>query len=135
MGNWTPSIVPSGDSETVYLVLDDFGDLGRCWRETDFETSADLETIIADLLKGEYANPVRVIGFNTAEGWSRDVSQDVASELRYRCDRSGTDVPAGLESFVERHIWRDRARFGPHEPKPLKLSNLLTLVFQFRLTT
>jgi hypothetical protein len=59
MGNWTPSIVPSGDSETVYLVPDDFGDLGRVWRETDFETAADLETIIRDLLKGEYANPVR----------------------------------------------------------------------------
>ena len=32
MGNWTPSIVSNGDDETVYLVLDDFGDLGRCWR-------------------------------------------------------------------------------------------------------
>jgi hypothetical protein len=28
---------------------------------------------------------VRVIGFNVAEGWSRDVSQDVAHELRQRC--------------------------------------------------
>jgi hypothetical protein len=64
MSNWTPSIVSSGGGETVYLVLDDFGDLGRVWRETDFETAADLETVISDLLKGEYANPVRVIGFN-----------------------------------------------------------------------
>ena len=110
MGNWTPSIVPSGDTETVYLVLDDFGDLGRVWRETDFETAADLETIISDLLKGEYANPVRVIGFNTTEGWSRDVSEDVASELQYRCDRQGDDVPAGLEGFIERHVERDRAQ-------------------------
>jgi hypothetical protein len=38
MGNWTPSIVPNGDDETVYLVADDFGDLGRVWRETDIET-------------------------------------------------------------------------------------------------
>ena len=98
MGNWTPSIVPSDDGETVYLVLDDFGDLGRCWRETDMETAADLETVIADLLKGEYANPVRVIGSNTAEGWSRDVSEDVASELQYRCDRQGNEF---------RPIWRD----------------------------
>jgi hypothetical protein len=102
MSNWTPSIVPSGGGETVYLVLDDFGDLGRVWRETDFETAADLETVISDLLKGEYANPVRVIGFNTTEGWSRDVSEDVASELQYRCDRQGNDVPAGLEGFIER---------------------------------
>jgi len=101
MGNWTPSIVPSGDSETVYLVLDDFGDLGRVWRETDFETAADLETIISDMLKGEYANPLRIIGFNTVEGWSRDVSPDVANELQYRCDRQGDPVPDHLEGFIQ----------------------------------
>jgi hypothetical protein len=106
MGNWTPSIVPNGDGETVYLVLDDFGDLGRVWRETDSATAADLETVISDLLKGEYANPVRVIGFNTTEGWSRDVSGDVANALQYRCDRQGNDFPDGLARFIDRH--RDR---------------------------
>ena len=53
MAGWTPSIIPGGDSETVYLVADDFGDLGRCWRETDFETAADLEAIITDLLNDQ----------------------------------------------------------------------------------
>ena len=111
MGNWTPSIVPSGDSETVYLVLDDFGDLGRCWRETDIETAADLETVISDLLKGEYANPVRVIGFNTAEGWSRDLSADVAAELRRRCDLQLREVPENIQEFVGRHESRaDRSQ-------------------------
>ena len=109
MSNWTPSIVPNGDNETVYLVLDDFGDLGRCWRETDIETAADLQTITGDLMKGEYANPVRVIGFNTGEGWSRDVSGDVARELQSRCDRLWNHVPANLEGFIERHLWRNRA--------------------------
>jgi hypothetical protein len=83
MGNWTPSIVPRGDDETVYLVADDFGHHGRCWRVTDIETTA-LETVITDLLDGQYNNPVRVIGFNTAERWSRDVSEDVAHEIRRR---------------------------------------------------
>ena len=54
----------------MYLVLDDFGRLGSAWRETDVEKT-DLETIIADLLHGQYSNPVRVIGFNIAEGWVR----------------------------------------------------------------
>jgi hypothetical protein len=31
MGNWTPSIVPTGEDQSVYLVVDDFGDHGRCW--------------------------------------------------------------------------------------------------------
>jgi len=57
-----------------------------------------------------YKNPVRVVGFNTSEGWSRDVSEDAANELQYRCDWQGDDVPAGLEGFIERHIRRDRAQ-------------------------
>ena len=76
---WSPSVVPT-DDDTVYLVADDFGKIGRCWRETDMETT-DLETVITDLLAGEYKNPLRVVGFNTAEGWARDFSQYVALEI------------------------------------------------------
>ena len=64
MSSWTPSIVPTND-QSIYLVLDDFGDIGRCWREAGVEAT-DLETVITDMLRGEYSNPVRVIGFNTA---------------------------------------------------------------------
>jgi hypothetical protein len=60
---WTPSIVPHGDDQNVYLVVDDFGRNGRAYRETDVET-ADLETVILDLLEGQYKNPVRVISFD-----------------------------------------------------------------------
>jgi hypothetical protein len=108
MGNWTPSIVPS-DDQTVYLVVDDFGRHGRAWRETDVEQT-DLETVIIGLLEGQYSSPVRVVGFNTSEGWSRDVSDDVAQELRYRCDRLGLAPPPELEAFIERHDHRDRAQ-------------------------
>jgi hypothetical protein len=78
---WTPSIVPTGDDPTVYLVVDDLGRLGRVWREADYERT-DLETVIQDLLAGEYSNPIGVFGFNPWEGWSRDVSADVAQALR-----------------------------------------------------
>jgi hypothetical protein len=66
--HWTPSIVPRGDEQTIYLVLDDLG----VWREADADL-VNLETVIADLLTGQYKNPVRVIGFNTSEGWSQDL--------------------------------------------------------------
>jgi hypothetical protein len=36
--NWTPSIVPKSDDQTVYLVVDDLGRNGRVWREADEET-------------------------------------------------------------------------------------------------
>jgi hypothetical protein len=101
MGNWTPSIVP-GEDQTVYLVADDFGRHGRAWRETDVE-AADLETIIQNLLSGEYRNPIRVVGFNTAEGRCRDISADVADELRRRCDLQLREVPENIQEFVERH--------------------------------
>jgi hypothetical protein len=100
--DWTPSIVPNGDDQTVYLVKDDLGRLGAVWREADAETT-DLETVISDLLTGQYKDPTRVIAFNTVERWSQDVSEDVAHELRRRCDLQLRDVPSGLQDFVERH--------------------------------
>ena len=99
---WTPSIVPGGDDQTVYLVKDDLGRLGSVWREADAEAS-DLETVITDLLTGQYKDPTRVVALNTAERWSQDVSEDVAQELRRRCDLQLRDVPSGIQDFVERH--------------------------------
>ncbi|SED10878.1 hypothetical protein [Bradyrhizobium erythrophlei] len=100
--NWTPSIVPS-DDQTVYLVADDFGRIGRAWREADLET-ADLENVIQEMLAGEYSNPIRVAAFNTSEHWSEDVSGDIAREIQRRCDLQLTDVPPHLQAFVDRHI-------------------------------
>ena len=102
---WTPSIVPKDDDQSVYIVLDDFGRNGRAYRETDVER-ADREAVILDMLEGQYQSPIRVIAFNTAEGWSQDVSADVATELRRRCDLQLRDVPFYLEEFVERHEGR-----------------------------
>ena len=102
---WTPSIVPDGDDQNVYLVMDDFGRRGRAFRETDVER-ADLEAVIMDMLEGQYQNPVRVVGFNTAEKWSEDVSGDAAHELRRRCNLQQRDVPFYLEDFVERYEGR-----------------------------
>jgi hypothetical protein len=105
MRKWIPSIVPRDDDQNVYLVVDDFGRSGQAFRETDVE-AADLETIIVDMLDGQYKNPVRVIGFNTAKKWSQDVSAEVAEELRRRCDLQLRDVPFGLQDFMDRYEGR-----------------------------
>jgi len=97
--NWTPSIAPSGDDETVYLVADDFGRLGSAWREADYEAT-DPESVIQDRLS--------VVAFNTAERWSEDVSEDVARELRRRCDLQMRELPPTISDFVERY----EARIG-----------------------
>jgi hypothetical protein len=105
--SWTPSIVPRGDDQNVYLVVDDFGRNGRVYREADVETT-DLETVITDLLDAQYRNPIKVVAFNTAEGWSQDVSEDVAQDLRRRCDLQLRDVPSNIQDFVEGHEGHDR---------------------------
>jgi hypothetical protein len=95
----SPSIAPHRIDQDTYLVLDDFGALGRAWRETD-EDGTDRETLIRGLLTGEYERPVRIVAFNPAEGWSRDVTLDIADEVRRRyleCD----EVPDSVLSFLE----------------------------------
>jgi hypothetical protein len=57
-------------------VLDDFGILGRAWPEAD-EEHTDREAVVRSLFEGQYSRPVRVVAFNTAEGWSRDVSEEI----------------------------------------------------------
>ena len=102
--SWTPSIVPNDHNQTIYLVMDKYKS-GSVWHQTDAARS-DLEAGIMGMLEGEYQNPVRVVGFNTAEKWSEDVSADVAHELRRRCDLQLRDVPFYLEEFVERYEGR-----------------------------
>ena len=47
---------------------------GIAWREADYETT-ELETVIQDLLTGQYGSPIRVVAFNTAERWSEMFSR------------------------------------------------------------
>jgi hypothetical protein len=100
---WTPSIVPGGYDRTVYMVMEDLGRLGRIWPEAHVEAT-DLETVIAVLLDGQYRDPIGVIAFNTAEQWSRNVSEDIAQELLRRCDLEGRELPEGVQDFAERYV-------------------------------
>jgi len=103
---WSPGIVPYGADETAYLVVDSFSN-GMVYRETEIEKT-DLETIISDLLTGQYNSPVRVVAFNTLEHWADDVSANVAAEIQTRCDMEGVPVPEHLADFVQEHQPRTR---------------------------
>ena len=95
----SPSIVPEDTNRDIYLVLDHFGVLGRVWRETD-ETDTNRTKLIQDLLDGQYEEPVRIVAFNTAERWSRDVTVDIADELRRRYVEYD-EVPEAVLAFME----------------------------------
>jgi len=87
----------------VYLVLDDFGGrIGQAWargRRRRYRS----ETVITELLEGQYIVPFRVIGFNTAEGWSRDVSADVA-QMPANAVRRSTRSAVLPGEFVNRYL-------------------------------
>jgi hypothetical protein len=104
---WTPSIVPYGADQTVYLVVDCFGRLGTAYRETDIERT-DLEAVITDLMSGQFNDPVRVVAFNTLGHWAQDVSKDIALEIQARCDIDGNNVPEAVRDFVDSHGGPDR---------------------------
>jgi hypothetical protein len=119
---WTPSIVPNGDDQNVYIVVDDFGRNGRAYRETDVER-ADLEAVIMDMLEGQYQNPVRVVGFTTAEKWSEDVSGDVAMSCAaaaiysfgtfrfiWKISSNGTKDDTMIFSYRFRYAWCEPCR-------------------------
>ncbi|MGM4961589.1 hypothetical protein ACT4MK_01250 (plasmid) [Bradyrhizobium barranii] len=105
------SIAPNGD-ETIYSVTSNFGRNGKAWREADFERA--LETVIQDLLAGEYRKPIRIVAINTAERWSEDVSEDIAREIRRRCNLQLSDVPSHLQEFVDRYSPQDMQQFSLH---------------------
>ena len=95
-----PSIVPSAD-DTIYIVEDDFGSkLGRVYRETD-SAHCERETTLQDLQTGQYNDPLRVVAFNTREGWSRNVSYEFATEIQRSADLDGRELTSTLAEFVD----------------------------------
>jgi hypothetical protein len=105
--SFVPSIVPSGHDRNFFLVINNYGNFGQAFAETDVG-EADLETVIADLMSGQYSDPVRVVAFNTAEHWAEDASEDVAREIRRRLDLAGGALPSSLAAFVDSYVGPDR---------------------------
>jgi hypothetical protein len=77
--------------------------LGRAFRETDL-AEADLNTIVRNMISGEYSDPLRVVAFNTVEGWSRDVSEEIAYDVLDRAYDADTTLSEGAERFIDRHV-------------------------------
>jgi hypothetical protein len=91
-------IVPYGADQTMFAVIDRRDEA----TEIPIERS-DLETTIGELVAGCFNDPVKVISFNTLEHWMKDISTDVAGEIRARCELYGIELPDYLSDFVEGH--------------------------------
>src|SRR5438874_8720678 len=86
----SPSIVPTNDQD-VYLVLDDYGEWGTAWRETDVEDT-DLESVIIDLLEGQYINPAEASALTFRKA-------GFATSRKTWCGSSANDVPSRTAAF------------------------------------
>ena len=86
------------------------GDKFECRIDADPENT----TVIADLMSGEFNEPVRVVAFNTLGHCADDVSRQIADEIRERCDIAGEPVPEHIRDFVE-------DRTGPTRQLALRL--------------
>ncbi|MBB4381539.1 hypothetical protein GGD66_001256 [Bradyrhizobium sp. CIR48] len=114
----SPSIVPADRLDRdIYLVLEDFGAGAGCaWRETD-EADTDLETVLQDILSGQYAYPLRIVRFNAIERWSRDATSDLADALAERAANSDAEISPALQDFINANATR---RFDLQLALPLR---------------
>lgn len=98
----SPSIVPPGTEQDVYLVFDDFGRLGTAWVEME-GGQTDRETVIRELLGCQFNDPIMVVTFNIEQGTSRDASAEIAHELIERTANDPDGLPRCLQDFVNRY--------------------------------
>lgn len=97
--NDTHRHVHASEDVDVYVVLDEFP-TGRVWRELDEELATEA-AVIQWIVDGQFEHPVRVVAFNAAEGWSKDVTEGLALRL-LELSREGRTLSASARDFVER---------------------------------
>lgn len=111
--------VPYGADETIYLVVDRLGRRDGIDREIEVERP-DIETIVTELMAGRFNDPIRVVAFNTLEHWAKDISAEIAAEIRVRCDIEGEEIPEYIRDFAASfpEPARSRTSSGTGRPVP-----------------
>ncbi len=64
---------------------------------------SDNSAVVSKIMDGEYSNPARVVAFNIAEGWSRDVTEAIAQAVA-EMGRSENHFGKAAKGFVERTL-------------------------------
>jgi hypothetical protein len=60
--------------------------------------------VLRNFLSGQYGNALGVIAFNAAEGWSQDVSEDVAHKVLDRAYDADDTLSEATKRFIDRHL-------------------------------
>jgi len=101
-----PSIVPGVPDQDYHIVICGFRN-GPSFLETDLD-HADFESVVTNMMVGEYSDPLRVVMLNPETQRCEDVSHAVANEILRRLAFEGREVPPLLEGFIDSHAGPDR---------------------------
>ena len=94
------SIVPNNTEHITHPLLDEIGHYGGIWREISAE-DANETTIVQWIIDGQFSCPMKIVAFKTEDGWSRDVTQEIALKL-LDLNRDGVGLGEAAREFVER---------------------------------
>ena len=99
-------LAPREPDVTVHIVLND---LGRRAPPMSKPTRPKLmkQPLSRTILSGQYSHPMRVIAFNTAEGWSRDVTEDIARAVLTKARNENRSVGIVVQEFLDKSLGVD----------------------------
>ena len=86
----------------LYFVLA-HSQAGHAFVETDIARNS-LRQVIVDIANGEISRPVQILECNAAENTCRDVTSDIAQEVRARLSDGGSGCPDHLRDFIDDNL-------------------------------
>jgi hypothetical protein len=84
----------------LYFVEADFGRHGRAFVETDRDNNSRSQ-VIADIAQGQLENVIQVLEIVEDEGSCRDVTEDIACDVRDLLSRENNGVRGALRDWID----------------------------------
>lgn len=106
--------VPDTDLFVIEADIVAQGRRERYFAERD-AARANRHDTLADIVSGQIERVRRVLSFNPAEGWSRDVSEDIAHDALRTALEDRQGVPDHLMDFLEEHLGCDTVATAERE--------------------
>ena len=84
----------------LYFVEADFGRHGRAFVETDRDKNSRAQ-VIADIAQGQIENVIQVLEIVEDEGSCRDVTEDIACDVRDLLGKENNGVRGALRDWID----------------------------------
>ncbi len=92
-----------GTEFDLTVVVEHSGKVSRVYHENEFQPST-FQSVVQSFLLGRYTEPIRVMAFNKARRYWRDISKDIAEVVLRSALRKGQQVPEATRGFIEYHL-------------------------------